>query len=587
MLERMSLNETAYFYHLSMRLSDRFINKLFISISKGKSGPYSKKIVNELHVIDDKNIFYSLCVFKYKDKPNFLDGNGSEEEIRYAYLLIFQYSNMIVINKRNISGLNTLLKDFISDVDYTTISRLYLSDTSQFEKLSMLNMDINNNSIRKRNIEANDLRSSFSSIYSSKYIISNLRIKDRDNRVSLALNTSKVNRLGKKVSVDDYFKWTTEVVDKVESFELTDSYLDNFALPVKNQEILSDLIPTSILFLFNDLIEDFEKGLIEDVIYSFNGRNKKINLLKYIRNFDSFCEIELNNVTSKTQKIKNSADKKLMIKKNKLSLTINSSKLKNINLKYQSKEINLMEYINKNQNFIVTFSEIDYVYTNKKLFKDTKLLGNLDSFLNVLEPFESLSSITSEKGNYTQTSTNFDSNSLFFFIENTLASNVDYLFCDDLGNEFADFISIKNLDSICYYHAKNGKSFLSASDFQVVLGQALKNIGNMSMSNADLERKLARWDNNIKDTNISLKRLGDSVENGGDSFIKTSNSPNSVKEIYIVVNFLSKSNLEVGLNNLKQGETCPYEIIQILWLLSSFISTCKELGIKAHITCLP
>ena len=360
MLERMSLNETAYFYHLGMRLSDRFINRLFIRISKGKSGPYSKKIVNELHIIDDKNIFYSLCIFKYKDKPNFLDGHGSEEEIKYAYLLLFQYSNMIVINKRNISGLNTLLKDFISDVDYTTISRLYLSDTSQFEKLSMLNMDINNNSVRKRNIEANDLRSSFSSIYSSKYIISNLRIKDRDNRVSLALNTSKVNRLGKKVSADDYFKWTTEVVDKVESFELTDSYLDNFALPVKNQEILSDLMPTSILFLFNDLIEDFEKGLIEDVIYSFNGKDKKINLLKYIRKFDTFCEIELNNVTSKTQKIKNSADKKLMIKKNKLSLTINSSKLKNINLRYQSKEINLMEYINKNQNFIVTFSEIDY-----------------------------------------------------------------------------------------------------------------------------------------------------------------------------------------------------------------------------------
>ena len=216
-----------------------------------------------------------------------------------------------------------------------------------------------------------------------------------------------------------------------------------------------------------------------------------------------------------------------------------------------------------------------------------KLLGNLDYFLNILEPYESLSSITSEKGDYTQTSTSFDSNSLFFFIEDTLASSVDYLFCDDLGNEFADFISIKNLDSICYYHAKNGNSFLSASDFQVVLGQALKNIGNMSMSNADLERKLARWDNNIKDTNISLKRIGDSVANGGDSFIKTSNSPNSVKEIYIVVNFLSKSNLEVGLNNLKQGETCPHQIVQILWLLSSFISTCKELGIKAHITCLP
>lgn len=587
MIERLSLSETAYFYHINNRLSTKFINKLFINVSKGKSGSYTKKIVNESYVIGDKNIFYSLCIFKYKGKPNFLDESGTEKEIKYAYLLILQYSNMIVINKKNISGLNTLLKGLISDVDYTTISRLYLSDSSQFEKLSMLNMDINNNSVRKRNIEANDLSSSFSSIYSSKYIINSLRIKDNDNRISLALNTSKINRLGKKVSVDEYFKWAIGVVDKVEIFELTDSYLDNFASPVKSQEILLDLEPTSILFLFNDLIEDFERGLIEEVVYNFNEKYKRINLLQYLKQFDNFCEFEPNNAPSKVHKIKNFADKNLKLRKNKLSLSVNSIRLKNIIISYQSKDINLMEYINKNQNFIVTFSEIDYVYTNKKLFKDTKLLGHLKSFLNVLEPYESLNLITSEKGNYTPISRNFDPDSLFYFIENTLASNVDYLFCDDLGNEFADFISIKDSKSICFYHAKNGSSLLSASDFQVVLGQALKNIGNMNMSTTDLQRKLSRWNDNIKDTNIPLKRIGDSVDNGGESFIRTSNAPNSIKEIYIVVNFLSKSRLENGLNNLNRGNPCPHQIVQILWLLSSFIATCKELGIIVHITCLP
>ncbi|MCG3087340.1 hypothetical protein [Sporosarcina cyprini] len=586
MIERLSLGETAYFYHINTRLSNTFINKLFINISKGKFGRPTK-IVNEPYSINNKDILYSLCIFKYKGKPNFLDETGSEEEIKYAYLLLIQYSNMLIINKKNISGLNTLLKDFITDVDYTTISRLFLSDSSSFEKLSMLNMDINSNSIRKRNMEANDLRTSFSSIYSSKYIINNIRIKDNNSRISLALNTSKINRLGKKVSIEEYFKWSIEVVDRVESFELSESYLDNFALPVNSHEILQGLKPASILFLFNELIDDFEKGLIEDVVYSFNQKEIHIDLHKYLENFNSYCDLELESSRSSYQKIKNTLDKNLKLRKNKTSLTISSHKLKNIILKYQSKDMNLVEYINKHQNFIVTFSDIEYVYTNKKLFRDTKLLGSLDIFLNVLEPYDSLNSITSEKGNYTSTSTSFDSNSLFFFIENTLATDVDYLFCDDLGNEFADFISIKNLESICFYHAKNGSSQLSASDFQVVLGQALKNIGNMNTSTTDLQRKLSRWKNNIKDTNISLKRVGDSVEKGGDLFIKTINSPNSIKEIYIVVNFLSKSSLEKGLINLKQGNSCPNQIIQILWLLSSFISTCKELGIVARISCLP
>lgn len=65
-------------------------------------------------------------------------------------------------------------------------------------------------------------------------------------------------------------------------------------------------------------------------------------------------------------------------------------------------------------------------------------------FLGVLEPYASLNLIISEKGNYTPTSTNLDQNLLFYFIENTLASDGDYLFYDDLGNEFANFISIKN-----------------------------------------------------------------------------------------------------------------------------------------------
>lgn len=110
-------------------------------------------------------------------------------------------------------------------------------------------MDISNNSVRKRNIEANDLKSSFSPIYSSKYIINNLRVKDNENRISLALNTSKINKLGKKVSIEDYFSWGIDIVNRIESFEFNESYLDNFSIPISNQEQLKELQPASILFL--------------------------------------------------------------------------------------------------------------------------------------------------------------------------------------------------------------------------------------------------------------------------------------------------------------------------------------------------
>jgi len=56
----------------------------------------------------------------------------------------------------------------------------------------------------------------------------------------------------------------------VNTFELTESYLDNFALPVNTREELHRLKPTSILFVFNDLIEDLENGLIEETTYFYD-----------------------------------------------------------------------------------------------------------------------------------------------------------------------------------------------------------------------------------------------------------------------------------------------------------------------------
>lgn len=590
MIERLILNETAYFYHKTRELSDSFITEVFKEVSRQKSGPYAIKLINEQTFVNDHEVTYSLCVYKFKEKPGFLDTEGSEIELKYAYLLIVQYSDMVVVNKKNISGLDRLLSGYVSDVDYTTISRLFLSDSAHFEKFSMSNMDINDKAVRKRNIEANDLKSSYSPIYASKYILNNMRIKDRDKRISLALNTSKINRLGKKVSFLDYLKWIVEVVERIENFELTESYLDNFSIPLNTHDVLNELTPTSILFLFNSLLEQFENGQIENIEYRYKGKIKAIDLQKYLWDFDTYCEVEttVNETTGKKRHhIKNTIDKKLILKKNRASITIGSSKLQNIVIKYSGREINLLDYLNKSQSFIVTFSNIDIVYSNKKIFKDSKLLGNLDFFLEVLEPYDALNSVTSEKGVNTSTSTSFDPNSLFHFIETHLASDADYLFCDDLGNEFADFISVRDLKSVCYYHAKYDTSQLSASDFQVVIGQALKNIGNMSLSPADLDRKKARWQGTISGTNISLKRIGDTVENGGNALMRTLNTPNSVREIYIVINFLSKSRLQEELINLKEGRSVRHQVVQLLWLLSSFISTCNELGCQVHITCKP
>ncbi|MCM3784788.1 hypothetical protein M3231_17620 [Neobacillus mesonae] len=252
MIERLILSEAAYFYHREKYLSTSFINEIFKKVSHRKIGNYVAKIVNESFPLSKSGVVveYSLCVFKIKDKPGFLNSDGAEEEIKYAYLLLVQHNDMLVISKKNISGLEKLIEKRISDVDYLTISRLFLSDKAYFEKFSMANMDISDNAIRNRNVEANDLRSSFSAAYLGRYVLKNIRIKESDNRISLALNTSRINKLGKKVTFHEYVCWLQEIIDKIKNFVLADSFLDNFSTPLKAGEILPSLNPSSILFHF-------------------------------------------------------------------------------------------------------------------------------------------------------------------------------------------------------------------------------------------------------------------------------------------------------------------------------------------------
>ena len=49
-------------------------------------------------------------------------------------------------------------------------------------------------------------------------------------------------------------------------------------------------------------------------------------------------------------------------------------------------DISLIDYINKYCSIILNFENIELVYSNRKLFKDSKLLGNIDHFMKVFIP---------------------------------------------------------------------------------------------------------------------------------------------------------------------------------------------------------
>ena len=596
-IENILINENAYFYENScdVQLSCKKIKEIFKTVSSVKTGNYLLNSIR-LRFNQNKDIYYSICVFKYTTKPTFIEEELTNwEEKKIAYLLIVEIGNYIIISKKNISKLQDFLKPF-KPLDYSVLSTLFVTDDTSFEKFSLKNLNVSDKAVREKTIEAIDLKENFSALGASNYLLNSLRLKNNDEKTSLMLNSSRINKFGKKNSIKNFCFWSKKLVHQIKNHSNTSTFLSIFAEPQDYETLKDKLVPISILFNFSNIYTDFEQGLINRFIvrYTFEDgeiRDKEINLIYFLTKFERLCKVD---TVAGVNSIKNTTSKDLEIKLNNKSITVRSQKLKNVKLiQDNDNEISVTDYINGKNSFIINFDNIDLAYSNRKLFKDSRLIGSIPNFLKIFKPHNDLNNITSEKGTFLTTSTSFENNSLFDFVENNFQNDFDYFICDDLSKEWADHIGISE-NKISFFHSKHKKSNASASAFQDIVGQAQKNLGNLTPQDFQLESKRSIWDSTYNssdgvNTLIVRSRKGQSSNQIIDQFKETIKNPYLKKEVILIIDFISKANLETYLNNLSNEVYFPErnETIQILWFISSLISSCQELNTEVTIYCKP
>lgn len=606
-INQLNLGKNAYFYTAKkdVSLTDKIIKDIFSKVSENKVGDFIlyKILVNDTNT----EIVYSCCVFKFEKKPDFLTEDSIEKETKFAYLIIASFKKFIVISKRNISGLD--IYKYADELDYYTISRLYTEEETVFEKFELQNMNISDKALRRKTMESIDLKQNLSALGASKYILTSMRVLDVNKKhYSLGFNTSRINELGQKYSILDFFKWINTVGDKITTLSKTkETYLDIFASPVVYEDNITRITPIGVLFNFSKLIEWYENGDIEKFYILENKEKKDISkeeitklLLDYSKSYEIIEKTEKDNKVY----LVNVEDNEILIRKNSKAIAIQSTKWKNIKFvkNGENGDCSLNKYLNDSNNFFITFDKIEYVYYSKSLFKNEKLFSYLDGFMSIFLPCEGIESATSEKGSFKKDSEdkiNFDDNSLFGLIENKLSMDYKYFICDDMGNEWADFIGISDR-KIAFYHAKySGKSGLSATKLQDVIGQALKNLGNLTPAENDLKKKEASWNSYYhadgKRTKIFSLRKGfekvkedkDNIKQCVNFYKDILNLPLIEKEIHLVIDSISKTQIGEAMKKLKKNEKIRNrnELIQIIWFVSALISSCAEMSIKPYIHC--
>lgn len=598
LIENLVLNENAYFFKKiqSGFLSKSLIEETFKEASSEKTGRYLLKQIKINYVVSTgKKADCSICVFKYVKKPTFIQEYISEwEEVKLAYMVVLDFDLYTIISKRNISCTRKIY-DFIIPIDYKVMSSLFVDDNTAFEKLSMNNMNISDNVIRQKSIEANDLKENISTFGLQSYILNNVRLSNDDDKISLSLNSSRINRFGKKNNIDFFVSWANEIVDKIEGFGVSETFISSFATPLDFENEKQSLKPIAILFLLTRIYSDYEMGKIDSTVMRVDDRERQIDMVAILNNFSRLIGVEerIDDDGEFYYKVSTSLVGDLIVSMNTKSITLRSQKLKKLIIKFSDdSETSVIEYFNRYSSYIINFDRVELVYCHRKLFMDNRLLGNIDSFLRVFQPNSALSNVRSEKGDFSTSSIAFSDDSLFGFVENEYLNDSDFFICDDLGREWADHIGLYK-NHISFFHSKFNDSNFSASDFQDIVGQAQKNLGNLSPSDYQFASKSTLWDSNYNINSISTQigrvRKGSSADDSIEYFKKLKTFPNLSKKVYLIINFISKFELEDRLNKLKKGESFRErnEVIQILWFVSSLISSCVEVNAEVYIICKP
>lgn len=567
----------------------------------------SSYLINEKRVsstLNNLNYKYTFRVYKSKKRVDFVEGSNIFDII-HSYILLIEYLDYLIIFKKSTATISSSVTDNFHLIKYNTLFNL-IDDKMDIQRASFRNMTISNNAIHSHSYETpGNLNGLLSTHSAGKSIPKNMKFKHGTINKSITSSTGRVIESLRKEKIEKLFLWSAEQIDLI-ILNIHNKFLEKFAQPEELNIVLKKTEPKS-LFIEANILED---SLMNDeikfgIFKSYQTRDKfrpitnqlTIDaILKYLNTVYEFNTTrDITNKNILPCKIINPNNGIIIgeLKINEKSLTFDIPFFKRIYIKDEGKTWNLQKYLIHYRLYTIIFFDFKYMYFQGTCFKDSAGVSEIDSILNILEEYPLISSVINEKGTIVSTDTNFDSTSMFHIVEQIRATD-DYIFCDDLGNEWCDHITIDISNKrIRFIHSKANFESLSASKMHDVVGQGIKNIGNMFFTIKDFtdikkNKFLQKYTsgNGIL-TNIDRCRKGALTVTDLNTIETIINNYETHRECILSCSFISKSVFDIELKKVKSAQYVKGNIIQLIWIISSFVHACKGAGVIPKIYCKP
>ncbi|MGH7389900.1 MAG: hypothetical protein ACREM3_10660 [Candidatus Rokuibacteriota bacterium] len=456
------------------------------------------------------------------------------------------------------------------------------SGNSTVRKMSVQRMAASKHELRAASYEAADLQSSLPMMAASRCAIRAIRFQDTAiGSIAVTVSTSRVQRSGGRCPVGDLANLVSMVVEQTQA-DKRHPFLATFAQAVPIGDLPAGAEPTSVLFDWSGIVET---DALELHRKSRSGEELRRQISKKL----------LHRVLGDTLSVVADEDdwrfgRILDRPRGRLALTSTKYSVKSI-LGNQlvvrdvdsDETMPLAKWARENDVYSITFTHPEYCFSGGALYQRADFASEVDVVRRCLRTEAPLAAAASEKGEPQKEDVQFPPNSIFRVAEESIYADRDWLCCTDLGDEWADYLCIQR-GALVFIHCKGGKGTTGASSFQEVVGQALKNLGRIQATPVVFEEKLAATRRKKYWSRTKIERLRDPGCKWPDFEAAVNGiltNPNATREVHLVVTMLSREQFEEAT-----AAPAPH-FIQLIWLLASFINSCREMGAKPVVICAP
>jgi hypothetical protein len=603
MIDWLRTGKSANFHAKAKRLSKNAIADLFRTIRQNSEAPSNNIFTHVKEPLGHAT--WSALAFLYERDPSFLDSpDGDVKENICGYVLLVEYRDHVAVFKSNLDLPSEFKTEYFQRIGDGRVEAAIARVDATFEQIRLRNMATSKHALRNKTLEANDLRSVVGPAGSSRYVPRSYRVRRSGDHYTATPDSGKISMRSDRTGYEELVRWTVSVIDSLIDLNAAPSpFIRTFARPIDLGSIPPTAAPTHFVIDVAVLVEElFEPP---EVMQFVRGTGQAAVSLNKAETDNILTALEPALLIRKVRKdlrvvdAQNGAQIGLVnIAKTRISLKrLGLPEIENIYVKLASQPAGgddngnpLKRYIDQNNLFTILFSDPQIVYLGGELYRDDSLVDG-NAFLAHISSVPQLTLATSEKGTFAPAQTTFDADSVFGVLANHIAANDEVLVCDDLGDEWADFIGINGNHqpkTITFYHAKHGALSLGARSLHIVVSQAIKNLSRTNLPADEVASKFGKWTSAYE--NEGVDTMIPHIVRGSEATLRAKitealSAPDTIRRVYIVTSSLSRAQLEHTFADLRAGEAPEPHFVQLYQLLMSYFSACTEVGAYAYLVC--